>query len=411
MKLSLYCKAIKRWIVFLDCAVFPTIWDLTCSLQCTSYIIPQTDPGTSLHHSAMSLHIFSFFCRTVWVRQRSGAWWEQVNANWTDYEWQLNFKMRKTTFQQLCDILRPHLQRQMTTFRNPVPVEQRVALCIWRLATNVGFQTISHLFGIGQSTAVTIANDVASAIVNKMLPLYIQTPSEEEFKLIIQGFRDKWGFPQCGGAIDRAHIGILAPNERPADYYNSKGFYSVILQGVVDHRLRFWDINVGWPGKLSDATVFGNSSLYERGQSGMLFPHITERFGGESVPVAILGDGAYPLLPWLMTPFPENQHTNPAQLTFNNHVSKARITAKRAFGRLKERWQCLMKRCDCNINNISTVISACCVLHNFCEENSEDCDCTDVQEDINDVEECNDFYRTTALHTSRDALCAYFASL
>lgn len=172
--------------------------------------------------------------------------------------------MRKTTFQQLCDILRPHLQRQLTTVRNPVPVEQRVAIGIWRLATNVGFQTISHLFAIGQSTAVTIANDVASAIVSKMLPLYIKTPSGEEFKLIIQGFKDKWGFPQCGGAIDRTHIGILAPTNSPADYYNSQGFYSVILQGVVDHRLRLWDINVGWPGKVHDARVVQFSLISQR---------------------------------------------------------------------------------------------------------------------------------------------------
>lgn len=375
------------------------------------HIIPQMLPGTTLHHSKINLHVLSFFVRTVWVRHRSGAWWEQVNTNWTDYEWQLNFRMRKTIFQQLCDILRPHLQRQLTTFRNPVPVEQRVAIGIWRLATNVGFQTISHLFGIGQSTAVTIANDVASVIVNKMLPLYIKTPSEEEFKLIIQGFKDKWSFPQCGGAIDGTHIGILAPTDSPADYYNSQGFYSVILQGVVDHRLRFWDINVGWPGKVHDARVFGNSSLYERGQSGRVFPQITERFGGKSVPVVILGDAAYPLLPWLMTPYPENEHTTPAQLSFNTHLSRARVTVVRAFGRLKERWQCLMKRCDCNINNINTVISACCVLHNFCEENSEDCDCTDVQEDNNEVMECDDFCRTTTSHTTRDALCAYFASL
>lgn len=359
MKLSLYCKARKRGM-FLDCA----------SGECNSYLIPQMLLGINLCHFKINLYVVFFFFRTIWVRQRSGAWWEQVYTNWTDYEWQLNLKMRKTTFQQLCELLRPHLQGQLTTFRNLVPVEQLVALCIWRLATNVGFQTISHLFGIGQSTVVTIVNDVASTIVSKELPLFIKTHAEDEFKLIIKGFRDKSGFPQCGGAIGGTHIGILAPTDSPADYCNSKGFYSVILQGVVDHCLWFWDISVGWPGKVSDATVLGNSSLYERGQSGSLFPHITERFEGESAPVAIVGDAAYPLLPWLITPYPENQLTNPAQLSFNNHLSKAQMTVKRAFGRLKQRWQCLMKRCDCNINNINTVISACCVLHNFCEENA-----------------------------------------
>lgn len=97
------------------------------------------------------------------------------------------------------------------------------------------------------------------------------------------------------------------------------------------------------------------------------------------------------LVPWLMTPYPENEHTTPAQLTFNNHLSRAWVTMVQAFGRLKERWQCLMKRCDCTINNINTVNSASCMLHNFCEENSEGCDCMDVQEDNNEVKECDDF--------------------
>lgn len=59
MKLSLYCKAIIRWIMFLDCAVFPTIWDLTCSLQCTSYIIPQIDPNTSFNPRCIYVSSFS----------------------------------------------------------------------------------------------------------------------------------------------------------------------------------------------------------------------------------------------------------------------------------------------------------------------------------------------------------------
>lgn len=119
----------------------------------------------------------------------------------------------------------------------------------------------------------------------------------------------------------------------------------------------------------------------------VLFPHITERFGGKSIPVVMLRDAAYPLLPWLMMLYPENQHTTPAQHTFSKYLSGARVAVERAFRRRKERWQFLMKRCDCNINDINTVVSACCVLHNFCEENFEDCDCTDVLE----VEECNDF--------------------
>lgn len=93
---------------------------------------------------------------------------------------------------------------------------------------------------------------------------------------VIQGFCDCWGFPQCGGDIgdiDGAHSGILCPPDSPADYYNHKGFYSVILQGLVDHQIRFCDINVGWPGKVHDTRVFGNSSLHQGVHSGTLFPN------------------------------------------------------------------------------------------------------------------------------------------
>ena len=116
-----------------------------------------------------------------------------------------------------------------------------------KYATNVEFRTISHLFGIGHSTAITIANHVAGVIVTKMQPLYIRIPSETDLKDIIKSFRDSWGFPQCGGAIDGTHIGILAPPNNSSDYYNRKGFYSIILRGVIDHRLRFWDISM-WAG-------------------------------------------------------------------------------------------------------------------------------------------------------------------
>lgn len=245
---------------------------------------------------------------------------------------------------ELCNILRPHLIRQETRFRRPIPVEQRVGICLWRLATNVEFRSIAHSFGIGLSTACTITNNITSLIVEKVAPEYLRSPSETDFKTIIQSFRDHWGFPHCGGAIDGTHIGILAPPENSGDYYNRKGFYSVILQGVVDHRLRFWDINVGWAGKVHDARVFANSSLYERGQNGTLFPNFTERFENVDVPVVLLGDAAYPLLPWLMKPYPEGRGTTPAQVIFNQRLSRSRMTVERAFGCLKGRWRCLMKR-------------------------------------------------------------------
>ncbi|CAB4040271.1 Hypothetical predicted protein [Paramuricea clavata] len=108
------------------------------------------------------------------------------------------------------------------------------------------------------------------------------------------------GLHQCVGAIDGTHIPIIAPKEHQVDCSNRKHFHSIVLQAVLDHNSRFQDICVGWPGRVHDAHVLANSSLYGKGQNGTLFPRDTETIGGVDVPMYIAGDPAYPLLPWLM---------------------------------------------------------------------------------------------------------------
>jgi len=125
----------------------------------------------------------------------------------------------------------------------------------------------------------------------------------------------------------------MAPPYNLAEYYYRKGFCSVILQGVVDQNMKFWDVNIGW--WVHDAHVFLNSSLYERGQNGTQLPGWQETIPGVEVPLVILGDAAYPLLPWLMRPYTEGRGITPEQSVFNHRLSQARMTLERAFGCLK----------------------------------------------------------------------------
>ena len=132
------------------------------------------------------------------------------------------------------------------------------------------------------------------------------------------------------------------------------------------------DIYVGWPGRVHDARVFANSSLYSRGQQNTLFtPNTSVSLSGADVPLVLLGDPAYPLLPWLMKAYVNNGRLTTQKKLFNYRLSKARVVVEHAYGRLKGRWRCLLKRLDIDVGDVSQVVTACCVLHNTCEAKGE----------------------------------------
>ena len=158
-------------------------------------------------------------------------------------------------------------------------------------------------------------------IAEQLLPKYVHAPSDDRLREIVDGFRLRWGFLQTVGAIDGTHILILKPLDSATDYYNRKGYYSVLMQALVDFRGRFMNVNIGWPGKVHDARVFVNSSCYKDANDGKLFPNWTTKMGNVDVPLIIFGDPAYPLLPWLMKPYIEHPGSSQKDRTFNYRQS------------------------------------------------------------------------------------------
>ena len=86
----------------------------------------------------------------------------------------------------------------------------------------------------------------------------------------------------------------------------------------------------------------------------------------------MLGDGAYPLLPWLIKPYNFGPALTRSEKLFNEKLCSAWVTLERAFGILKARWRCLLKRLDKCKENLSAVVIACYVLHNICQINKDD---------------------------------------
>ena len=82
--------------------------------------------------------------KSIWVQPRSKDWWNFVTSSSSDSNWwHGNLCMSRSTFNYFCSQLSPYIQNQNTQIHDYVPVEQQVALTLWRLATNADFCSIS----------------------------------------------------------------------------------------------------------------------------------------------------------------------------------------------------------------------------------------------------------------------------
>ncbi|KAK7938683.1 hypothetical protein WMY93_002009 [Mugilogobius chulae] len=231
----------------------------------------------------------------AWSTPRSTRWWDATVPAFTEEEWLDNFRMSEETFEYLCVRLKCALERRDTSFRQCVPVRKRVAVALWRLATNAEYRTISHLFGVSRSVVYRCVRDFCEAICTHLLPELITFPDQEKLKSMAAFIENRWGLPQRIGAVDGSHIPIILSGDFSVDFYNRKGFHSVILQGVVDGRGLFWSVNAGQAESLHHARVLRLSSLWEKANSGVFSETGARQVEGVNMGYYILGDSAYPL--------------------------------------------------------------------------------------------------------------------
>lgn len=192
------------------------------------------------------------------------------------------------------------------------------------------------------------------------------------------------GFPSTVGAIDGSHVSIKAPHVNHEDYFNRKQNYSINLQGVVDADGKFIDVSTGWPGSIHDARVLRLSSLYRLAENNSILMEPVRRINGVSVRPLLIGDSAYPLLPWLVGPYPHSRQLNRDQSKYNKVLNKTRVIVERAFGKLKCRWRCLLKPLEENTSKVPRTILACCILHNICILRGDELDDSDYSSDDDD---------------------------
>ena len=232
---------------------------------------------------------------------------------------------------------------------------------------------------MGISTFSYTLRDFINVIIEKFLAEKIIFPStESEVSRITNGFKKLGRISNVIGAIDGSHIPIKAPHLFPVDYFNRKGFYSIVLQAVVDHKKKFLDICVGWPGSTHDSRILTNSNLYNKfnNQNNLVTTLFNNKY--------ILDDEGYPNLSWLIVPYKNiGRQLIQKQTYFNLKHSQTRIKVEQAFGLLIGRWRCLLHNLEVSFEIVSHIVTAYCILHNICEER---CDFLPLEEQHHDTE-------------------------
>ncbi|KAG0413423.1 hypothetical protein HPB47_009427 [Ixodes persulcatus] len=156
------------------------------------------------------------------------------------------------------------------------------------------------------------------------------------------------------GAIDGCHVELLRPTESPNFYYNRRTFHSIVLQGICDHQNLFIDVHIGFSGSAHDARILKESPVFKDGEAKCA--------GGY-----LLGDSAYPLLPYVMTPFKSSNAALPTWKTaYNMKHGQQRVTIENTFGLLKQRFQKMYLVESASIRQSCLVVMDACVLHNLC---------------------------------------------
>ncbi|XBH60391.1 hypothetical protein VPH35_114997 [Triticum aestivum] len=315
------------------------------------------------------------------------------------------FKMTRKTFSYICSLVMGPSMEDMNscTFIDGrvLSLQDRVVVALRRLQCTEPTETIGSSVGVSESTVLLVTERFVAAVWQKADHHY-RWPDSRQMDKIKSMFDKIHNMHNCCGVICTIDI-TFRPN------CDHEKIQSTQLQVIVDPEMRFMDIWFGSAGRLSHLNRLYDSELFQVCEKGAWLNGSKLKVALDEPEVGeyIIGDAGYPLLPWLLTPYHEEDHSD-YKAEFNRRHSAATTCAMKAVARLKDTWKYLQGKMPSPVN-IRETIYACCMLHNIVIEMEDDTAMLSTKQKRNYCEEVRQLANEDAVK-ARDMLSRHFMS-
>ena len=145
------------------------------------------------------------------------------------------------------------------------------------------------------------------------------------------------------------------PKKSGNEYFNYKGYFSLVLLALVDANYKFLWVNMGASGSSSDAQIFNLCKLKRKIENGTLgLP-----------PPEPLGPGGPDLHYFLLVkPYSRCQLTREERIA-NYRISRGRRVVEKSFGILVKRFRLLLTTMEQRPKVVRDIVLTCVVLHSM----------------------------------------------
>ena len=168
------------------------------------------------------------------IRKRKFRQHEIFLEDVSDEELRSRYRFGRDSIEFLTEILKNDLQRQTKRNHALSPIQQ-ILVALRFFASGSFLQLIDDTVGLLKSSVSRAVKDISLALAQKQNE-FILWPSPAELREVNRGFYDKGGFPGVIGCVNGTHVRIQAPTANENDFVNRKGFHSINVQAVCNHK-------------------------------------------------------------------------------------------------------------------------------------------------------------------------------